>query len=344
LRIGRVTAAVDGSLQRGSVPGLATPIDKGAQGELQLVPTLLCIYGAGFASSLVSAVWLGGLSASGPERLPLLAAQAVLGAAVGAVALRSLLPRVTGFTASLGASFLALSGGAIVETLLTVAVRELGQHAHGAAPPRTSLAVSLGSWLIGAFIAFRVLQSTAVAVVADTVSAASESTALAATMIAADRAALSPEAQPPAAAAPASDDWASAATPPADADPYTTAARAACETALSLVASVGRTEPTRVTQTLIEGLPLLQAATGHLAHLRPLDDERGRILVAALEQLEDELVEISAHAGTASTTIYERGWTSGRMTDISDHGARARFDLSQSKAVAAIRAALRDLS
>jgi predicted aconitase with swiveling domain len=273
------------------VPTVAAPISEEPKAELPLVPALLCIYGAGAVSSIVAALWLSSLNSRGASALPVTLAQALLSAAVGAIALRALLPQVTGFAVSLGAAFVALSGGAIVSSAAAVVAAQAS--AHSSSPPAT-VALSLGTWLAGALIAIGVLQRRATAVV-PVATASLASDALAATIVAADK------------------DRGDAA------GSYATAARAACETALSLVAAVERSEPAHVAAAVVGGLPLLQAATERLAGLSSAG-EPGAGLGAALQQLLAQLVEVAGNPGLNV------------------------FDLSESSAVAAIRAVLRDLA
>ena len=110
---------------------------------------------------------------------------------------------------------------------------------------------------------------------------------------------------------------------------------AARETSLGLVDSVSRTSPEDVPDLISERLPVLQAITKNLEKTTPpiaVPTHVHTKLVTGMKQLQEDLVETATSAvATASQRVSQRGVFLPGTADVSDGGARYRWELSLSQ-------------
>jgi hypothetical protein len=221
--------------------------------ELPFLPTLLCLWGAGWATSLVIAfLFVGRAYPTAGSPAALYALNFLLSAAVGAVVVRYMLASVVGVELSFSAILLALVAGSFVATFTQYFVFA------GARPGvSTSLMFSFVPGILSALVTFWLLQNAA-----------------------------QRELPPPAAAAA----WEPVA-PTADA-PYTDVVAAVRETALGLVSDVDRAEPSEVPSLVADGLAGLGAVRARIERTPPPADVPPELplrLAAGMKQLADDL-------------------------------------------------------
>jgi hypothetical protein len=96
-----------------------------------------------------------------------------------------------------------------------------------------------------------------------------------------------------------------------------------------------------------DGLLALGAVRNRLEQTPPphgVTDELPERLAAGMKQLEEDLIQTAQEAaGAATNRIYERGLLGPRLSDVSDGGARYRWELERSDGLLAVRRALADL-
>ncbi len=275
---------------------------------LPLLPAFLCVLGAGWATSLVwllQGPWAIDLGRVADPRL----AQLVLpltGALLGAWALRLLLRAVCGFSIPYLRAYGALVAGDLLSSALTAAL--LGT------TPTLAVPALLGPGLVGIVVSVYLVQRFATSI--------------------GHRAPVLPVDE--------------VARPRAGArDRYDEAVSAARDASIGLTDLALGVSPAEAPQLIANGLPALELATRSLEQqtcpIEELADCHQR-LVHALEQLGDDLVEAAQEAGrSASDHLPVRGALFPSMADVSDHGARYRWSLSQSAGLKAVRDALEEM-
>ena len=119
------------------------------------------------------------------------------------------------------------------------------------------------------------------------------------------------------------------------------------ESALGLVGTVNSVGPDSVPSVIADGLVPYEAATRRLEQAElpsAVPAALNQRLLAGLKHLEDDLALTAEDAATtAGTRMYQRGLLSASMADVSDGGARYRWDLEQSEGLKAVEQALSEL-
>jgi len=229
--------------------------------ELPFLPTLLCLWGAGWATTLVTAfLFVGRAYPTAAPSGAMLILNFLLSTAIGAVVVRYLLTSVVGIELSYGAVLLALAGGSLAGTATQYFV-----FAQANAGPAGGLAISFVPGIVGALVTFWLLQKAA-------------------------------QRELPTAAPAAF--WVPPAAPAAGA-PYTDVVAAVRETALGLVSDVDRAEPSEVTSLIADGLAGLGAVRARIERTPPPHDvppELPRRLAEGMSLLADDLAETAERA------------------------------------------------
>ena len=297
--------------------------------ELPFLRTLLCVFSAAtIASFVTSFLFLGrAYSLSNPSPVMVIV-NLLLSAAIGAVILRYLLAPVVDYEIPYGASVVALLAGSAASTVVRlVFLHGLGGGASTALRPVAL--IPFFPFLVGGSLTWWLLQS----------------------------ALRSPS--PPALAGPPSAAVPMPAGPqqtrvfddPHAGDPTATAyaetVLAVRESALGLVGTVNSVGPDSVPSVIANGLLPYEAATRRLEQAElpsAVPAALNQRLLAGLKQLEDDLTLTAEDAATtAGTRLYQRGLLSASMADVSDGGARYRWDLEQSEGLKAVEHALSEL-
>jgi hypothetical protein len=288
---------------------------------LPLLSAFLCVLGAGLASSLVFQML--GLWATRPalEADPELLAVVLsfVGPLVSGWAVRLLLRNIFGFAIPYWRAYWALVVGDLLSAALLAVLLGLARHSASTAGA-VALPGLLGPGLLGTIVTVYLIQRAATPVgyrapaVAGTALQRHES---------APRIGVS------------------------DRDLYDEAVSGARDASIGLVDLLLSVPPTEAPHLIANGLPGLELATRTLERqtcpVRELLDCHQR-LVQGLRQLADDLVEAAEAAGlSASDQLVERGAFFPSMADVSDHGARYRWSLSQSAGVKAVRDALEEM-
>lgn len=297
--------------------------------ELPFLPTLLCLWGAGsIASFVTSFLFLGRVySPSNPSPV-MLVANLLLSAAIGAVLLQYLLRSVVDYEIPYSATVVALVAGSAASTVLRL-VFLYGLGAGASTALRPVAVITFLPALVGAVVSWWLLQN----------------------------AVSSPS--PPALVEPASAGVAErrvsrrvqvfddphAGDPTASA--YSELISAVRESALGLVGNVNSVHPDSVPTVIADGLLPYEAATKRLEQVElpgAVSADLNQRLIAGLKQLEEDLTRTAEEAATtAGSRLYQRGLLSPSMADVSDGGARYRWDLEQSEGLRAVKEALSDL-
>jgi hypothetical protein len=299
--------------------------------DLPFLPTLLCLWGAGWVTSLVTSVlFLGRVySPSSPSPL-MVAVNILLSAAIGAAVVQYLLLSIVDCEIPYSATLVALVAGSAASTVARLIL--FSQLQGGGSPgllPIAGLGASFLPALIGAVVSWWLLQN----------------------------AASSPS--PSALAEPPSTDLRVRSAPqqtrvfddPHAGDPTATAYSetilAVRESALGLVGTVNSVDPDSVPTVIADGLVPYEATTKRLQQAELPSDvpaELNQRLVAGLKELEDDLTLTAEDAATtAGSRLYQRGLLTASMADVSDGGARYRWDLEQSDGLKAVKQALSEL-
>ncbi len=298
--------------------------------DLPFLPTLLCLWGAGWVTSLITSVlFLGSVYSPSPSPV-MVAVNILLSAAIGAIVVQYLLLSVVDCEIPYSATLVALVAGSVASTVARLIL--FSQLQGGGSPgllPIAGLGASFLPALIGAVVSWWLLQN----------------------------AASSPA--PPTLAEPQSTDLRVRAAPqqtrvfddPHAGDPtasaYAETILAVRESALGLVGTVNSVDPDSVPTVIAEGLIPYEAATKRLEQAQlpsTVSAELSQRLVAGLKQLEEDLTLAAEDAATtAGSRLYQRGLLTASMADVSDGGARYRWDLEQSEGLRAVKQALSDL-
>jgi len=305
--------------------------------ELPLLPTLLCLLGAGAVSSLVATAVLNEGSNAfvlGNSPFALLAIDGLLTSLMGAVVIRPLLKSVVDCEVSYGAAFVALAGGSLVTIAFTWATSSAVQQSGNPgviptggilfsfAPALLSTAVSY--WLLQRAVRGRETAATGVEQPGDSSRVSGSWADDAPTR-------TSQETQ-----------WGFAGK---SFDELVSAAR---EASLNLVDAASRADPADVPDLIIEGLPIIQAITEQLQDSTPPMAVPGRLneqLTAGLNQLQEDLLDTARSAAqTAGNRATQRGWVLPRSVDVSDGGARYRWERSLSPGLKMVKEALAELN
>jgi hypothetical protein len=234
--------------------------------DLPFLPTLLCLWGAGWVTSAVTTLMFAGqLYPTHGSPALLVVVNLMLSAVVGAAVLRYLLVSVVGRELSYSAVVLALVAGSAAATVARLAL--FAQIRHGASPA-FPLALSFLPSMLGAVVSWWLLQNAARV-----------------------------EASAPAESIPLVP-----AAHVAYANPYAECVAAARESALGLVAAIDAADPESVPSLVADGMLSLEAARKRLEETAPPDHvppELPQRLAAGMRRLADDL---EATANEASLT------------------------------------------
>jgi uncharacterized membrane protein YeaQ/YmgE (transglycosylase-associated protein family) len=221
--------------------------------ELPFLPTLVCLWAAGWASSLVTTfLFVGHAYPSTGSPADMLLLNFLLSVAVSTVVVRYLLASIAEVELSFSAILLALLAGSLASDLtqFVVFAEPVGL--------LTGLMLSLVPGIVGALVSFWLLTNAA-------------------------------RTERPAAAA--VETW--EPTAPVEDEPYAPVVASAGETALGLVAEVESADQSAVPRVVADGLLGLEAAAARVERTPPPDDvppELPRRLAAAMRQLADDLL------------------------------------------------------
>lgn len=299
--------------------------------ELPFLPTLLCLWGAGWVTSLVTSfLFLGRVYSSSTPSTVMVAVNLLLSAAIGAVVVQYLLLSVVDCDIPYSATLLALVAGSVASTVARLILSSSLQSG-GSQPalPVAGLGASFLPALIGAVVSWWLLQNAA----------GSRSSP--------------PLAEPPSPAVrerPAPQqtwvfDDPHAGDPTAIA--YSETILAVRESALGLVGTVNSVPPDSVASVIADGLVPYEVATKRLEQARlpsTVRPDLNQRLVAGLKQLAEDLTLTAEEASrTAGNRLYQRGLLTGSMADVSDSGGRYRWELEQSEGLRTVKQALREL-
>ena len=290
---------------------------------LPVLPAYLCVLGSGLATSVVfqlQTVWATRLVGNADPELTM-AALSLLGAFVGAWALRLLLRGVCGFAISYWRAYGALVAGDLLSLAFVAALAAWVRHTAGA-EASTALPGLFGPQLLALILTVYLVRRFA-------------------TPLGYRAAVVTGEPFQGLEVAPRP------RTGVGERDLYDEVVSAARDASLGLVELALSVSPSEAPSVIANGLPRLELATKALEErgcpLRELLVCHDR-LVQGLKQLADDLVEAAAEAGrSASDHLLERGVFLPSTADVSDHGARYRWALSNSAGVKTVREALEEL-
>ncbi|HTS73626.1 MAG TPA: hypothetical protein VMG74_07935 [Gaiellaceae bacterium] len=299
--------------------------------ELPFLPTLLCLWGAGWVTSLVTSfLFLGRVYSSSTPSTVMVAANLLLSAAIGAVVVQYLLLSVVDCNIPYSATLLALVAGSVASTVARlILASSLQGGASQPVLPIAGLGASFLPALIGAVVSWWLLQNAAgsrspVATVEPPGAAVSE---------------------PPVSRQIRVFDDPHAGDPTASG--YSELVSAVRESALGLVGTVNSVPPDSVASAIADGLVPYEVATKRLEQAQlpsTVSPDLHQRLIAGLKQLEEDLTLTAEEAATtAGTRLYQRGLLSGSMADVSDGGGRYRWELEQSEGLRTVKQALREL-
>jgi hypothetical protein len=298
--------------------------------ELPFLPTLLCLWGAGWITSLVTSLLFVGRVYSASPSPAMVAVNLLLSAAIGAVVVKHLLLSVVDFDIPYSAVVVALVAGSVASTVARLIL--LSQLEGGTSPgllPIAGLGFSFLPSLVGAVVSWWLLQNAASAppspVMADPPAVDVVERAAARQVRVFD----DPHAGDPTASA------------------YSELIAAVRESALGLVGTVNSIDPDSVPTAIAEGLVPYEAATKRLEQAQlpsTVPAELNHQLVTGMKHLEEDLTETAEEAATtAGSRLYQRGLLTASMADVSDGGARYRWDLERSEGLRTVKQALAEL-
>jgi hypothetical protein len=302
--------------------------------DLPLLPTLLCLLAARTVTSfVVGAVLGGGVNPSFANSLfTYLVVEGFFAALIGAFVIRGLLDKVFGFDVSYRNAFVALAAGSFVSiTFVWATSTAVQQSGNPYAMPSGGIFFTFVPLIGSVGVAYWLLQRGV-----------------------RGRTAVRPD--PGRAWDPReeSGSWAEEMTTTrtvsdtAEFASYDQLVSAARETALGLVDSVSRVSPEDVTGLIGERLPMLQAITTNLENTTPpiaVPKHVHTKLIAGLKQLQEDLVDTATSAvTTAGQRITQRGVFLPGSADVSDGGARYRWELSLSPGLKTIKEAFTELA
>ena len=303
--------------------------------NLPLVPTLLCLLAAAWVSSAVASAAFAALAhpAIAASPLVLLVGEGLVGALVGAVVIRALLNNVVGCEISYGPAFIAVAAGSLVGNAVVWATSTALQHNGSPAVPIGGLVFGFATAITSMAVSYWLLQRGV-----------------------RDRAAVQPHtgrtADPDGASAAWADDTparhASQTTWGLGGASYDNLVSAAREASLGVVDAASRTTPAEVPNVISEGLSRLQSITANLESTTPPVAVPARVhrqLVCGMKHLQVDLVDTAASAvSTAADRITQRGWLLPTSVDVSDGGARYRWELSMCEGLKMVKEALSELN
>jgi hypothetical protein len=293
--------------------------------DLPFVPTVLCLWGAGWVTSLVTSfLFVGHAYPTGGSPTVLVGINLLVSAAVGAVVVRQLLLNVVDCDISYSAVLVALVAGSTASTIVRLIVFSQLTTSGSSALPIAGVGVSFVPAMIGALVSFWLLQNAA----------RSEQGGDSPTLPDA-RATEHLEATVPAS---------ELHRPTGDYGELVSAIR---ESTLGLVAAVDTAEPSSVPSVVSDGVLGLEAARKRLQQMSPPSEvpaELPQRLAAGMKQLEEDLILTAQDAATAAADrMYQRGLLGPSLADVSDGGGRYRWELEQSEGLRVVRQALGEL-
>jgi hypothetical protein len=300
-------------------------------GDLPFLPTLFCLWGAGWVTSLVTSfLFLGRVYSSSIPSTVMVAVNLLLSAAIGAVVVQYLLLSVVDCDIAYSATLMALVAGSVASTLARLI---LYSQLQGGGSPAVLPIAGLGSFFlpafIGAVVSWWLLEN-----------AASSRSPLA--TVEPRGAAV---AEPPASRQVRIFDHPHVGDPTASS--YSELVSAVRESALGLVGTVNSVPPDLVASVIADGLVPYEAATKRLEQAQipsTVSPDLNQRLVAGLKQLEEDLTLTAEEAATtAGSRLYQRGLITAGMADVSDGGGRYRWELEQSEGLRTVKQALSEL-
>ena len=290
---------------------------------LPLLPAFLCVLAAGWATTVVFQLqgpWATRLAAFADPQLASLGLTLV-GALVGAWAVRVLLRGVCGFAIPYWRAYGALVAGDLVGLALVVALLGWARHTAGSVAA-DALPELFGPQLLGLLLTVYLIQRHATPLGHRAPAARGELF---------ERPELAPRPR----------------SGVDERDLYDEIVSAARDSSLGLVDLALRVPPAEASNVIANGLLGLGASIKALEERAcPVPElaECHASLVQALKRLQDDLVEAAAEAArSASDRLLERGAVLPSMADVSDQGARYRWSLSQSAGLKAVKDALDEL-
>ncbi len=304
--------------------------------DLPLLPTLLCLLGARTVTSFVVPALLGG--GANPSLthslFTYLVVEGFVAALIGSVVIRALFDKVLDFDLSYRDAFIALAAGSLVSIAFICATSAAVQQSGNPNVVPTGGVLFTFVPLIGSVgITYWLLQrgvrgrTTARPDPGRAWDPGEESGSWADEM---------PVARP------VSD------TAEFDGASYDELVSAAQETSLGLVDSVSRVSPEDVPDLISERLPMLQAITTNLENTTPpiaVPTHLHTNLITGMKQLQEDLVDTATSAVTTSgQRITQRGVFLPGSADVSDGGARYRWELSLSTGLKMIKEALTEFA
>ena len=290
--------------------------------DLPLLPTLLCLLGARTVTSFVVVALLGG--AANPSfthsLFTYLFVEEFVAALIGSLVIRALFEKVLEVVISYRDAFIALAAGSLVSLAFTWVTSTAAQQSGSPYTVPTSGLLFIFVPMVGSVgVTYWLLQ----------------------------RGVRGPTTARPAPGrtwvpGEESDSWAdeipggrpASDTTEFDGASYDELVSAARETSLGLVDSVSRISPEDVPDLISERLPVLQAITKNLENTTPpiaVPTHVHTKLITGMKQLQEDLVDTATSAvATASQRITQRGVFLPGTADVSDGGARYRWELSLS--------------
>ncbi len=259
--------------------------------------------------------------------------EGLFAALIGAIVIRALLDKVFSFAISYGDAFVALAAGSLVSTAFVWATSSAVQHSgNPGALPNDGILFSIAPMICSVGVTYWLLQRGI-------------------------RNCATVKPSPGRRSGPAEASGYGDDTPvqrtsqtawgfsPANYDELVSAAR---ETSLGLVDTVSRATPEEVPDLISETLPTLQAITTNLENTTPpsaVPAQLHEALIGGMKQLQDDLVDTATSAvATAGQRIVQRGVFLPGSADVSDGGARYRWELSLSPGLKTIKEAFTDLA
>ena len=290
---------------------------------LPVLPAYLCVLGAGLATAVVfqlQTVWVTQLFGNADPAFDQVMLS-VAGALLGAWALRLLLRGVCGFAISYWRAYGALLAGDLLGVAFVAGLAAWVRHTAGP-EATTALPDLFGPRLLALILTVYLVRRFATPL-------GYRATAVTGELFQGPEVAPRPR------------------TGVGERDLYDEVVSAARDASLGLVELSLSVSPSEAPSVIANGLPRLELATRALEErgcpVRELLDCHDR-LVQGLKQLADDLVEAAADAGrSASDHLLERGALLPSPADVSDHGARYRWGLSNSTGVKTVGEALEEL-
>jgi len=254
----------------------------------------------------------------------------LLSAAIGAIVVKHLLLSVVDIDIPYSATLVALVAGSVASTVARLILfSRLQEGTSPAALPIAGLGASFLPSLVGAVVSWWLLEN-AVSSQSPRQMVEPPSAGVAERLVSRQvRVFDDPHAGDPTASA------------------YSELISAVRESALGLVGTVNIVDPDSVPTVIADGLVPYEAATKRLEQAQlpsTVSADLNQRLVTGLRQLEEDLTQTAEEAATtAGSRLYQRGLLTASMADVSDGGARYRWDLEQSEGLRAVKQALGEL-